>query len=244
MSYDYIGVGTIWLKKRDSAEAARMIGNCSKLSFAISESEKSLRNHMDCGGGEVNTVSRIESVGIQITAHDFSPENLAMALYGTATSTAAGTVTDEAHEVTLGQPIELAYPPNAITSVLEGVTPMVEGTDYDIVDGEVVPKAGGALIDGDTILITYTRLASATIEALVNHGYEYELEFRGMNEAHGCRTMNVTAYRVKFSPAGGLDLIGDDFGSFEINGKVLRDDTKTGAGVSKYLKAVMATAAT
>ena len=33
--YDYIGVGAIYLRKRDSAEAARLIGNCSTLSFAI-----------------------------------------------------------------------------------------------------------------------------------------------------------------------------------------------------------------
>ena len=240
--YDYIGVGSIWLKKRDSVEAARMIGNCSKLSFAISEGEKSLKNYLDCGGGEINNVYRIESVGISITAHDFSPENLAMALYGTTTATAVGTVTDESHVITLGVPIELAFPPSAITTVKEGAITLVLGTDYDLIDGEVTPKAGGALINGDTVLVTYTRLPSATIQALVNKGFEYQLEFRGMNEARGCRTVNVTAYRVKFSPAGSLDLIGDDFGSFEINGKVLRDDTKIGAGVSKYMRVVMATA--
>lgn len=242
--YDYIGVGTIWLKKRDSAEAARMIGNCSKLSFAITEDEKSLRNYMDCGGGEVNSISRIQSVGIQITAHDFSPENLALALYGATATTAAGTVTDEAHTVTIGTPINLLHPVNAITAVSNSNTAtLVAGTDYDIVGSTVVPKSGGALMNGDTVLVTYTRLATTTVEALVNHGHEYELEFRGMNEAHGCRRFDVTAYRVKFSPSGGLDLIGDDFGSFELSGKVLRDDTRTGAGVSKYLKAVMVAAA-
>lgn len=239
--YDYIGVGSIWIQKRNSAEAARMIGNCSKLSFAITEGEKSQRNYLDCGGGEINSISRIESMAIQITAHDLSPENLAMALYGATTTTAAGTVTDESHVVTLGQPIELNYPSSAITSVKEGVTVLIAGTDYDIVDGEIVPK-GGALINGDTVLVTYTRVASATVEALVNGGFEYDLEFRGMNEAHGCRTVNVNAFRVKFSPTAGLDLIGDDFGSMELTGKVLRDSTKTGTGISKYLKIVMATA--
>ncbi|MDQ3160593.1 MAG: hypothetical protein M3Q51_06165 [Pseudomonadota bacterium] len=241
--YDYIGVGSIWIQKRDSAEAARMIGNCSKLSFAISEGEKSLRNYLDCGGGEINSINRIESVSIQITAHDLSPENLAMALYGTASATAGGTVTDESHVITLGQAIELDFPSSAITTVKEGVTVLVANTDYEIIDGDVVPKAGGALIDGDTVLVTYTRVASATIQALVNGGFEYDLEFRGMNEAHGCRTVNVNAFRVKFSPTSGLDLIGDDFGSMELTGKVLRDPTKTGSGVSKYMKVVMATAA-
>lgn len=241
--YDYIGVGTIWLKKRDSAEAARMIGNCSKLSFAISESERSLKNYMDCSGGEINSTSRIESVGIQITAHDLSPENLALALYGTATTAAAGAVTDESHTVTIGVPIELAYPSSAITTVKEGVATLVLGTDYTVVDGQVVPKAGGDLLDGDTVLITYTRTASANIQALVNGGYEYDMEFRGMNEAHGCRMMNLHAYRVKFSPSGGLDFIGDDFGSFELNGKVLMDSTRVGAGVSKYFEVTMATEA-
>lgn len=241
--YDYIGIGTIWIKKRGSTEPARMIGNCSKLSFAITEDEKSLRSYMECGGGEFNSVSRIQSVGIQITAHDFSPENLAMALYGASTATAAGTVTDEAHTVTVGQPIYLNFPVNAITTVKEGAVVLVAGTDYDIVDNRVVPKAGGALVNGDTVLITYTRLASVSVEALLNMGFEYELDFRGMNEAHGCRVFDVEAFRVKFSPTGGLDLIGDDFGSFELNGKLLRDNTKTGTGVSKYMRAVL-TAAT
>lgn len=242
MAYDYIGVGTIWLKKRDSVEAARMIGNCSKLSFAITEDEKSLRNYMSCGGGEVNAISRIQSVGIQITAHDFSPENLAMALYGEATATAAGTVTDESHTVTIGTPIALDYPVNAITTVKEGASTLILDTDYEIVGSTVVPKAGGALMNGDTVLVTYTRLGTVTVEALVNGGHEYEMEFRGLNEAHSCRPFDVFVHRVKFSPTGGLDLIGDDFGSFELNGKVLADSTKTGTGVSKYLKAVMVAA--
>jgi hypothetical protein len=51
----------------------------------------------------------------------------------------------------------------------------------------------------------------------------------------------VHAYRIKISPTDKLSLINDDFASFTVKGKLLRDNSKKGAGISKYFKVQVAT---
>lgn len=240
-SKSYIGTGKIYLKVRGSSDPARMIGNCSKLTFNISEDTKSQKNYMDCAGGEAESARRISAVGVEINAYEFSAENLALGLYGTTTAFTAQAVVDESHVATIGEAVALDHLSSAITAVKEGVSTLIEGTDYTIVDGQVVPKTGGALIDGDTVLISYARPAYSAVEALVNHGEEYTLEFRGMNQANGCSLFNVDAWRVKLSPTDNLDLIGDEYGQLTLKGSVLVDSTITGTGLSKYFRARIAT---
>ncbi len=235
-SKSYIGTGKIYLKVRGSTDPARMIGNCSKLTFNISEDTKSQQNFMDCAGGEAESVSRISSVGVEINAYEFSAANLALGLYGTTTAFTAAPVVDEAHLVTIGEAIVLDHLSTGITGAKEGGVTLVEGTDYDLVDGNLVPKAAGALINGDTVLISYGRAAYSAVEALINHGEEYTLQFRGMNQANGCSLFDVDVYRMKLSPTDNLDLIGDDYGQLTLKGSVLVDSTITGAGLSKYFR--------
>ena len=99
---------------------------------------------------------------------------------------------------------------------------------------------GGGLINGDTVLISYTSIAHESIEGLTTEGKEYELFFEGMNEAKDGRSVNVWAHRVKFGATDVLDLIKNDFSSMTIKGTLLRDNTKTGTGMSKFFKVQLA----
>jgi len=87
-NYAYMGKGIVSLDARD-------VGNVSNLQFNINENIIKLPNYRSGGGGTYAQVNRIESVEFTATLHDLSPENMAMVLFGT-TSTTADVATIEA----------------------------------------------------------------------------------------------------------------------------------------------------
>lgn len=99
--YSYIGSGKVYLRDRDAVPQVGLIevGNCSALSFAVTEDVKELKDFTQPGGGTYNEVRRISAVECQITMHDISASNLARALYGIASAVASGAVSNEDHTV-------------------------------------------------------------------------------------------------------------------------------------------------
>lgn len=93
--YSYIGVGKVSMRVAGSAAPLRPVGNASALSFAVSEEEKKLKNYMQAGGGTRNSVRRVDGVQVQMTWHDLSPENLAIALFGEVDAVVAASVSGE-----------------------------------------------------------------------------------------------------------------------------------------------------
>lgn len=93
--YSYIGKGRVLLKTYGTVGAGVHVGDVSALQLRITEDVKTLEDFTQVGGGAYNEVRRISAVELAATLHDYSPENLAIALYGTST-TASGTATVEA----------------------------------------------------------------------------------------------------------------------------------------------------
>lgn len=93
--FSYIGRGRLLVKEYGVVGAGTFVGDVSSLSLRISEDVKTLEDFTSVGGGTYNEVRRIQSVELAASLHDFSPENLARALYGTVTE-ATGTHTLQA----------------------------------------------------------------------------------------------------------------------------------------------------
>lgn len=93
--YSYIGRGRLLIKEYGASGTGVFVGDVSTLQLRITEDVKTLEDFTTVGGGTYNEVRRIQAVELAATLHDFSPENLALALYGTVT-TASGTSTIEA----------------------------------------------------------------------------------------------------------------------------------------------------
>lgn len=237
MDYSYLGSGRGYLREIGGTTGLLEVGNCSALSFAVSEDTKELKDYTQPGGGTYNEVKRISSVEASMTMHDLSPTNLARATYGTTSSVTSAAVVDEAHTVSgPGEYIPTTFLPSAIGAVKEGATTLIEGTDYEVRPSGIVVLAGGALTAGNTVLISYTKAGADVVQALVNSGKEYEMVFDGLNEARSGKRVRVTAYRVKIGAASNLGFIGDDYAALEVTGKLLKDTSKTGAGISQYFK--------
>lgn len=95
--YSYLGVGKIYLREIGAALGFLEVGNCSALTFGVTEEEKKLKDYTSAGGGTRNSVKRIDTVTASFTMHDINAANLARALYGTVGAVTSAAVTDEAH---------------------------------------------------------------------------------------------------------------------------------------------------
>ncbi|HWH75550.1 MAG TPA: hypothetical protein VNV16_14930 [Methylibium sp.] len=237
--YSYLGSGKIWLREIDGSGGLEHVGNASALNFSVTEDIKELKDYTQPGGGTYNEVRRISAVEMQATIHDVNSANLARALYGEASTEASATVTDEAHaDIVIGALIPTDFLPSSITTVKRGATTLTENSDYTVEPSGIVPLSGGAntVIAGDDLLITYAKATQDVVEALVNAGKEYELLFDGLNEARSGKLVRVRAWRVKVGALQNLGLIGDEYAAMEVSGKLLKDTSITGAGLSQYFK--------
>lgn len=300
--YSYLGSGKISLRVVGAAAPLLAVGNCSALSFNITEDVKELKDFTQPGGGTYNEVRRISAVEMSMTAHDFSPENLARALYGSVDVIATTPVTGEALGAGYkGGLLKFAKVPNptpapvvkhaqyaataranttayglnayvlpatpngfvykaSIAGTSGGSPPtfpttlggtVVDGTvtwtnvgrdtltantDYEVTAGGVRLLSGASafVTDGEQFIADYTPYAANVVQALTQSGQEYEIVFEGLNEARSGKPVIVSVYRGKLGAAQALPFIGEDFGALEVTGKVLKDTSKSGAGVSQY----------
>lgn len=236
--YSYIGVGRVYLREYGASAGLREVGNCSGLSFAVNEDVKEMLDYTNVGGGTYNEVRRISSVESTITMTEFSPDNLALALFGSTTSQSAGTETDEQHTAYHDGFIVLSKVLNTISGVNSAVsgggTSYVEGTDYELRPNGIYILSTGAISDASTVYITYTTSLADIVQSLVSSSKEYEIVFDGLNEAKSGKTVLVRVHRAKLGSTTDLSLIGDDFGALELSGKLLKDTTITTAGLSQY----------
>lgn len=231
--YSYLGVGKIFIKEFGSAAGLMEVGNASALNLTVNEDVKELKDFTQVGGGTFNEVRRIASVEASMTLFELSAANVARAIFGTASAIAAGAVTDESHTAYVGAFIPTNFPFTGSLTVKEGAATLTAGTDYEQVPGGI-KVLGGALADGDTVLISYTKAAGNAVEALLSSAKEYEIFFSGLNEARSGKAVTVHLHRVKLGAASSIPLIGEDFASLEVSGKVLKDTSKNGTTVSQY----------
>lgn len=96
----FIGAGIVSVAPWDDATAFdsltfRDVGNVSKLTYNFSEDRKTLKNFRSAAGGNYASFARIDSAELAMEFRDFSADNLALALWGTTTTT-TGVATIEA----------------------------------------------------------------------------------------------------------------------------------------------------
>lgn len=233
----FIGKGKVYLD-------GRQVGNVTSLSLAIEEEKIELKDYTSSGGGNYNSLTRIDSVGMDAILSDYSADNLSIGLFGTTSAVAAGAIVDEsitAPADLTGNPlvktakvIDTSVAP-VVTSDPAGTT-HVEGTDYEISSAGIIITDGGGISASDPLLVDYTNKAVDVIEALTTSAQEYELIFDGLNEAQSGDPVVITIFRAKFGPTAGLEMIGDEFGEITLTGDALKDTTITTAGLSQYIK--------
>lgn len=225
----YIGTGIVYVDGRD-------VGNVSALDFAIEVDTKTRASYRP-GGGNIASTERVSSVTLSATLDSFNNSNLALALRGVVDVKESKEVTDEAVTAIVPGLVETVEMINITETVTvksqDDTTTYEKGTDYEVSAAGIKPLEGGNIADGAALKVSYTTRAASALQALVDSGKEVKMVFDGINDETG-RPSVVKVYRWKPAPTTGLNLIGDDYGEFDLTGEVLADDTITATGKSKF----------
>ena len=243
----YFGVGSAYIKQVGAADGLRPLGEVDQFDLAYNQTAIDLPNNRTLGGGILDTVFRIDSMEIALKMRNFSSDNFALAEYGGHSAVIGATITDEEHDGYKERFIATLYPGISVVTVADaaggGGTSFTEDLDFEVRSGGIYLLDTFTGVDGDPVFITYTHPGVDVIQALIESGLEYEIFLDGMNEALSGDPFTHDIYKVKLSPAQTLALLGGgQYGEMAITGKVLADTSKTGAGISKYMKSVKKTA--
>lgn len=234
----YAGKGQIFFGVYGQPLIAR--GNASELNLTITETETTELDYTTPGGGEINSYTRIESVGGNAIFYDWSPRNLADFLRGNSAVVAGGAVVGELVVAKLDALNVLAKLPDlnqtiTVTNDTSTIT-YVEKDDYTITPAGLVILSTGTIGADAPILVDYTALTSDDTETLINTAQEYSMVLSGLNEVRSGKSVVVTVHRMKLAPPDALALLGNDFSTIDIPFKILADSTIEATGLSQFVK--------
>ena len=238
----YLGSGQVFARIAGAAVALLAIGNCSMLEPTVKEDKQTLKDYTKPGGGTYASVSRIDNVSIKLKLHDLNPTNVARAIFGSEAVVATGTVLDE---VTIGykgglMPLAHVNPTAVVVTNSAATTTYVAGVDYEVKGGGLLILETGAITNGQSLKTDYAFAEYTKVEAMTTGSVILELHFEGLNEADSGKPVILDVYRAQLSPTKALSLLGDKFSDLEVEAEVLKDPTKTGTGISQYMRVKMA----
>lgn len=229
-------VGQLYAKVYGSTGPFVPVGNTLELVTEQSESVEKQDDMTKLGGGVHAEIRRVTGVAFKAKIADLNIVNLARAALGTVSTEDAGAVTNAEYTVHLGGLIPLPHI-NISSLVVKKGTDVVPDTNYELrPEGLWIPGDAAGLADGDTIKLTYQHADQVVIEALTAKASELTFRFGGLNEADSGKPVVVDMHRVSQGVAKQLTLIKKGFGSLDVEGELLQDPTKTGAGVSRYMR--------
>jgi len=209
----------------------RFLGNCSSFELSAPEDEKKeMYSSCEATAGLLKSVTIRRKMKLSIKGHEFTKENLALALMGDNSALSQGTasITNEAvTAIAQGCYYKLAYRNISAVTInpAAGGDAYVVTTDYvvDAVSGRIYIVPGGGIAAGTAIHVDYTYSAdtSPTIRGGVSSLIEGFVRFIGAPTEGP--TEEVEVWRASVTPQGALGLISDEYGEFTLEMEILSD---------------------
>lgn len=232
-------VGKIYAAPYNSAAPLTPIGNVLEAATEQTESVEKQDDMTVLGGGTHAEFRRVTGVKFSAKIADLSVVNLARAALGTVSPMDAGTVTNVAAVAKLGGLIPLPHINVSDLVLKKGTNTIPAAGNFDLLPEGIWVRADAAgLTDNDAITYSYSYADQVVIEALTTKAPELTFRFAGLNEADSGKPVIVDLWRVSQGVAKQLSLIKKGFGALDIEGEVLQDPTKTGVGISRYMRTI------
>ncbi len=241
----FMGTGKVYARKYEAVtntENFVFLGNMSKFELTIDSEEKSALDYTNPAGGKDCSLTRINAIKLGLTFKCFDRKNLALGLFGTKTTIAAGSVVNYTGAnltkvITKDSLIPLKFKgpyTGVVVSEPSGPTTFVAGTDYQVTSNGIYIPATSTIPANTVLEIDYSYPAQDSVEFLTSASGLYEIFVDGINAADGV-PFNSWLYRAKAGPANNINLISDDFASFDVTLELLKDDNRpSGTGLSQY----------
>ncbi len=225
--FSFQGVVTLGTAGENAIEEYE-VGNCPNLSIELAVETI---EHTESWSGQRMTdlrLTKAKKAGVKMTLEGFSLDNLALGLYGTPATRAAGTVTaEELGTVQAGKIYPLANPMGVSTvAIKDGSDATVPAASYEL------DATFGAIKVLDTTGTTmpwkvdYAYGAAKNLVMFLTNPPARKLRLRGVNTAQSNAPVLIELYRVQFDPIKDLAMVQDDLGRLEFEGSALADPTK------------------
>lgn len=232
----FVGNGPVYIRRvggdcAGPAEGFWPVGDADQLEIS---NDQSFNDHYESQSGNRTRAARwLESTTVDFTlsVKDFKLDTLAALLQGTkSAAVAAGSVVAEAvTDAYEGQVFYVAFPGISAVSIVDGVTPLVLGTDYELVDsgrdgGIKIISGAPNFTAGNQLDVDYTHLGiQGAVKALTSGVEDYEIRFNGINLNNQNVPVLVNIKRAQFNAAENIALIGTDITELTFTGAVLPD---------------------
>ena len=223
------------------------VGLVSTIQHATETNSLTLNDTTTPQGGEYDSLDRVTGVTLNINFREIFSWVFAALVWGDVSNVAAATHTGEIKRAGVDGTIALDHMPLTISGVSNeaGDVDFDEDDDWIMTGSGIQVVAGGALeaaieaagVTPYNVSIDYSSAEVDVIEALTNSGKTFEFLFEGENAAGTQKRVEARFFMCRLNLATTMDWINtEDFGAFEATAKVLRDDSRMGAGTSKYFR--------
>lgn len=181
-------------------------------------------------GGAGCELPIVNSMGLTLALNCTDLENLKLAFGGEIVSE-SGTVEDEEHDYISGSciiPFNTAPNPNETITVTDddsgSPTTFVKGEDYNVVPGGIEIISGGAITPSTTLLISYSKAETKTLNINVLQGRRFEFFVSGTKYSPGSsKPVVLRLWKVGFNPVADFALIGDGLATLNLTATVYQD---------------------
>lgn len=207
--------------------ALRWVGDAPVCNVELATESETRRESYSGNRLTSATLQTSTDANITLTLNYFTAENLALGLYGEATTVAGGSATDELlpEGLVAGDVIVLAHGDVSDLVITDSTgSPVTVSTDDYALDS----ASGGVVRIIDVATYTqpfkasYDYGGSVDVAMFKAPAPERYLLLDGINTLDGSR-VRVELYRVKFNPASNIPLINEGFGQLELTGAALFD---------------------
>lgn len=204
------------------------IGNVTELTFSTdgAETKDRISRQKGTSGNALDTINIPGKTVFSLTFDTFRKMNLAMAVMGTdvEASQAVETVTDLTFKVTDLDRFIAIGKRNIDVATVVAKTSANAAIDKSLIEvnaklGLIKIKSGGNVNKGDNIKLTFKTLAREgyLINAATISSFKGELLLDVKNLVNG-KEFTVEAGNVTFAAEGGINWVGEDFGSATLKG--------------------------
>lgn len=235
--------GIVYGREVGSNQPMQPIGGVEELTLAIDETKIVQANYESVGGGNRAAAYRINAMTMTAKLQDLNPVNIGRSLRALFSEVAGATVVDELAKAIAGGLTPLAGI-NPTTVVVKNATThavIPAANNYEVrPEGifwyDAAPALASAPVGGLGLEVSYAYAGYDLLQVLTRAAPTMEYMFAGVNEFGGT-VSNVELFRVQMSATKGFNLIsGANFSTLDVEGEVLQDPTKTGAGTSRYMR--------